>query len=97
MSPGTLLEFARVNDAAAATTKKLQKQAILAAYLREIESDDDLRLTVRYASGRAFAPTDERVLGAWRQVRAAARLLPNATLQQKIATGFQCGPRPRSM
>ena len=60
----TLFEFAKVNDAAAATTKKLQKQSILAAYLRAIESDDDLRLAVRYASGRCFAATDERVLGA---------------------------------
>jgi DNA ligase-1 len=60
----TLFEFAVVNDAAAATTKKLQKQSILAAYLRETDDDDDLRLAVRYASGRAFASTDERVLGA---------------------------------
>jgi len=57
----TLLEFARVNDAAAATTKKLQKYAILADYLGTLE-DDDLRLAVRYASGRPFAATDERVL-----------------------------------
>ena len=61
----TLFEFAKANDAAAATTKKLQKQSILAAYLREIDADDDdLRLAVRYASGRSFAATDERVLGA---------------------------------
>jgi DNA ligase-1 len=58
----TLLEFARVNDAAAATTRKLEKQAILAAYLRAIGSDDDLRRAVRYAAGRAFAATDERTL-----------------------------------
>jgi DNA ligase-1 len=57
----TLLEFARVNDAAAATTKKLQKYAILAEYLRTLE-DDDLRLAVRFAAGRPFAATDERVL-----------------------------------
>ena len=62
--PATLFDFTRVNDAAAATTKKLQKQSILAAYLRSIDSDDDLRLAVRYTSGRTFASTDERVLGA---------------------------------
>ena len=62
--PATLIEFAHVNDAAAATTKKLQKQAILAEYFRRLEEDEDLRLAVRYASGRAFASTDERVLGA---------------------------------
>ncbi|HMB94561.1 MAG TPA: RNA ligase family protein, partial [Tepidisphaeraceae bacterium] len=60
--PATLLDFARVNDAAAATTKKLQKQQILADYLRELD-ESDLRLAVRYAAGRALATTDQRVLG----------------------------------
>ncbi|MEA2711603.1 MAG: ligase 1 [Phycisphaerales bacterium] len=61
VSRATLHEFARVNDAAAATTKKLQKYAILAAYFRTL-ADDDLRLAVRFAAGRTFAGTDERVL-----------------------------------
>src|SRR5438105_4224127 len=61
MSQATLLEFARVNDAAAATTKKLQKYAILAEYFRQL-SDEDLRLAVRFTAGRTFAATDERVL-----------------------------------
>ncbi|HEV2295929.1 MAG TPA: ATP-dependent DNA ligase [Tepidisphaeraceae bacterium] len=56
----TLLEFARVNDAAAATTSKLQKQAILAEYFRTL-NDDDLRRAVRFSAGRSFAATDERV------------------------------------
>jgi DNA ligase 1 len=60
MPPATLLDFARVNDAAAATTKKLQKQAILAEYFRTLD-DDDLRRAVRFAAGRSFAATDERV------------------------------------
>jgi DNA ligase-1 len=57
----TLLDFAAANDAAAATTKKLQKQAVLAEYFRGLD-EPDLRLAVRYAAGRAFAATDERVL-----------------------------------
>src|SRR5688572_1468403 len=60
VSGATLVEFAQVNDAAAATTKKLQKYAILAEYFRRLE-DDDLRLAVRFAAGRTFAATDERV------------------------------------
>jgi DNA ligase-1 len=59
----TLLEFARVNDAAAATKKKLQKYAVLAEYFRGLD-DDDLRLAVRFAAGRPFVATDERVLSA---------------------------------
>ena len=60
VSQATLVEFAQVNDAAAATTKKLQKYAILAQYFRRL-SDDNLRLAVRFAAGRTFAATDERV------------------------------------
>jgi DNA ligase-1 len=61
-APATLKHFATVNDAAAATTKKLQKYAILAAYFRELPDDQDLRRAVRFAAGRNFAATDERVL-----------------------------------
>jgi DNA ligase-1 len=57
----TLRQFAEVNDAAAATTKKLQKQAVLAEYLLTLD-DDDLRRAVRFAAGRPFSATDERVL-----------------------------------
>ncbi len=57
----TLLQFTQVNDAAAATSKKLAKQAILADYFRELD-EMDLRVAVRYAAGRVFAATDERVL-----------------------------------
>lgn len=62
--PASLLEFARINDTAAATSSRLQKQAILAEYLRAIDSDEALRLAARYCSGRSFPATDERVLGA---------------------------------
>jgi DNA ligase-1 len=61
VTPATLRQFAEVNDAAAATTKKLQKQAILAEYFRTL-NDDDLRRAVRFAAGRPFPATDERVL-----------------------------------
>src|SRR5207249_11532084 len=50
------------NDAAAATSKKLAKYAILAEYFRRIDDDQDLRRAVRFAGGRTFVATDERVL-----------------------------------
>lgn len=68
MASATLQSFAAANDAAAATTKKLEKQAILSAYFRELE-EADLRLAVRYAAGRPFASTDERTLNVgWASV-----------------------------
>jgi DNA ligase-1 len=57
----TLLEFALTNDALSATSSKLKKQSLLAAYLRQLR-EEDLGRAVRYAGGRVFAATDERVL-----------------------------------
>ena len=63
-----LLDFARTNDAAAATASRLEKQAILAAYFAAL-NDADLKLAVRYCAGRHFPSTDERVLNVgWRVV-----------------------------
>ena len=72
--PATLLDFARVNDAVAATSKKLQKQSIFADYFRGLD-EQDLRLAVRFAQGRAFAATDERVLSVGWSIASDA-LLP---------------------
>jgi DNA ligase-1 len=60
--PTTLLHFSQANDAAAATSSKLQKQSILADYFGGLSDETDLRLAVRYTGGRPFAASDERVL-----------------------------------
>ena len=61
--PESWAAFAVANDAAAATTKKLEKQAVLAAYLSALAGDEDVRRAVRYAGGKTFGSTDERVTG----------------------------------
>ena len=53
VTSATLQQFAHAKDAVAAVAGKLEKQRILAEYFRELE-DDDLRLAVRFAAGRAF-------------------------------------------
>lgn len=60
--PLTLAEFARSMDDARATSSKLAKQRIVSELIGSLE-ETDLRLAIRYASGKAFASTDERVLG----------------------------------
>src|SRR5688572_4948343 len=59
----TLLEFATVSDTAAATTKKLVKQRVLAEYFSALGDDDDLRRAVRFAGGRIFPVTQDRNIG----------------------------------
>lgn len=68
VSRTTLLQFASISDAAAATSSKLAKQSALAEYFQAL-NDDDLRLAIRYAAGRAFPATQERTLNVgWASV-----------------------------
>ena len=57
--PGTLQRFAETAEAVAATTKKLEKAALLGAYFREL-GDDDLARAARYFAGQQFALRDAR-------------------------------------
>ena len=58
-SAGTLEAFAECAEAVAATTKKLQKAAILGSYLESL-SDPDLTRAARYFAGHQFASADAR-------------------------------------
>jgi ATP-dependent DNA ligase len=58
--PGSsLAKFAEVADTVAATTKKLEKAALLGAYFHELE-DADLARAARYFAGHQFAMHDAR-------------------------------------
>jgi DNA ligase-1 len=56
---GTLQTFAECAEAVAATTKKLEKAAILGEYLKTL-SDPDLTRAARYFAGQQFAQNDAR-------------------------------------
>ena len=60
---GSLLQFAEVCDALAATTKKLEKRAIISNYLRALSVDDACRAAL-YIAGMPFPETDRRALNA---------------------------------
>ncbi|MEP6921425.1 MAG: ATP-dependent DNA ligase [bacterium] len=57
--PANLQEFGEVAEAIAATTKKLQKAALLGDYLRDL-NDVDLARAARYFAGHQFALNDAR-------------------------------------
>ena len=64
-------DFALLGERLAATTKKLEKAALLKEYLAAL-SDADLALAARFLAGRPFALADERVLSVgWAVVRDA--------------------------
>ncbi|MBA2647946.1 MAG: ATP-dependent DNA ligase [Pyrinomonadaceae bacterium] len=56
---GTLERFAQTAERVAATTKKLEKAALLGAFFRELD-DADLARAARYFAGYTFAMSDAR-------------------------------------
>ena len=68
---GTLQSFAECAEAVAATTKKLEKAAILGSYL-EMLTDADLTRAARYFAGHQFASTDARTTNVGGSIISAA-------------------------
>ena len=59
VSGGLLQQFAEVADQVAATTKKLEKAALVGRYLKQLD-DPDLARAARYFAGHQFASNDAR-------------------------------------
>jgi len=68
---GTLQAFAECAEAVAATTKKLEKAAILGSYFESL-SDVDLTRAARYFAGHQFASTDARTTNVGGSIISAA-------------------------
>src|ERR1041384_3369175 len=68
---GTLQSLAECAEAVAATTKKLEKAALLGAYLETL-SDVDLTRAARYFAGHQFASTDARTTNVGGSIISAA-------------------------
>jgi DNA ligase-1 len=75
-------EFVRVCEQVAATSKKLQKAALLKAFFEQL-SDADLQLAARFFAGTPFSLADQRVLNiGGAVVRDAVLALVGATVEQ---------------
>jgi DNA ligase 1 len=70
-SVATLQAFAECAETVAATTKKLEKAAILGSYLQTL-SDPDLIRGARYFAGHQFASTDARTTNVGGSIISAA-------------------------
>ena len=60
---GAFLQFAELCDRLAATTKKLEKRALIAEYLRSLSTEDAARAAL-YLAGTPFPEIDRRTLNA---------------------------------
>src|SRR6185437_8183867 len=61
LMPARFLEFAELCEALIATTKKLEKRALIAGFLRSL-AIPEASLAALYLSGTPFAETDRRAL-----------------------------------
>src|SRR3989440_5151153 len=59
LTANSLESFARTAEAVAATTRKLEKAALLEGYFRQLD-DEDLARSARYFAGQQFASSDAR-------------------------------------
>src|SRR4249919_3853863 len=85
--PANALEqFARTAESVAATTKKLEKAALLGAYFEQL-SDDDLARAARYFAGQQFAQSDARTTNV------GGRILSEAMVAATGVNPESLGPR----
>ena len=85
--PANALEqFARTAELVAATTKKLQKAALLGAYFEQL-GDDDLGRAVRYFAGQQFAQSDARTTNVGGRILSEAMVLATGVNPESL------GPR----
>ena len=85
--PANALEqFARTAELVAATTKKLQKAALLGAYFEQL-GDDDLARAARYFAGQQFAQSDARTTNVGGRILSEAMVLATGVNPESL------GPR----
>ena len=71
LPPNSLERFARTAEAVAATTKKLEKAALLGGYFEQLK-DEDLARAARYFAGQQFALSDARTTNVGSSILAEA-------------------------
>ena len=74
LPPNSLEVLARTAEAVAATTKKLEKAALLGAYFEELD-DADLARAARYFAGQQFALSDARTTNVGGSILSEALVL----------------------
>ncbi|HEU5237531.1 MAG TPA: ATP-dependent DNA ligase [Pyrinomonadaceae bacterium] len=86
LPPNSLERFARTAEAVAATTKKLEKAALLGAYFEQL-GDEDLARAARYFAGQQFALSDARTTNVGGSILSEAMVLATGVNPESL------GPR----
>src|SRR5438876_627436 len=79
--------FARTAEAVAATTKKLEKAALLKDYFRQLD-DDDLARAARYFAGQQFALSDARTTNVGGSILSEAMTLATGASPESLGARY---------
>src|SRR5262249_25190909 len=87
LPPNCLESFADTAEAVAATTKKLEKAALLGAYFERL-SDEDLARASRYFAGQQFALSDARTTNVGGSILSEALCLATGIDPQSLGARY---------
>ncbi|MGZ8846695.1 MAG: hypothetical protein ACXW3C_09555, partial [Pyrinomonadaceae bacterium] len=82
-----LEQFARTAEAVAATTKKLQKAALLGEYFAQL-GDDDLARAARYFAGQQFALSDARTTNVGGRILSEALVAATGVAPESLGARY---------
>src|SRR3989454_1817804 len=85
--PDSFEHFARTAEAVAATTKKLEKTAILGQYFAAL-TDDDLARAARYFAGQQFALSDARTTNVGGSILSAALMSATGISAEQLGASY---------
>jgi len=83
----SLEQFARTAEAVAATTKKLEKAALLGEYFAQL-NDDDLTRAARYFAGHQFAQSDARTTNVGGSILSEALVAATGILPDSLGARY---------
>ena len=83
----SLEQFARTAEAVAATTKKLEKAALLGDYFAHL-SDEDLARAARYFAGHQFAQSDARTTNVGGSILAEAMVAATNVAPESLGSRY---------
>ncbi len=87
LTANSLESFARTAEAVAATTRKLEKAALLEGYFRQLD-DEDLARAARYFAGQPFASSDARTTNVGGSILGEAMIIATGANPESLGARY---------
>src|SRR2546423_7003552 len=87
LTANSLESFARTAEAVAATTRKLEKAALLEDYFRQLD-DEDLARAARYFAGQQFASSDARTTNVGGSILSEAMCMATGASPESLGARY---------